>query len=536
MDSEKIDPSVEIIGKYAYSNNNNFNVVSIPSGVIKIEEHAFQNCRSLNIIILPKTLKEIENNVFWNCNLINKIYYHGSKDDFNSIKIDYGNDALHNATIEYNSKVSKIEQVTNERFDYLLINDNEVIINKCKLNEIKVLDLVSEFKDLNVISLNYNALDNCQNITEVVIPKSLVNIERSTFNNCNVLKKITVENGNPRFMSGNYNALIDKKTKSLILGAGDTIIPEGVTTIKDGAFMYNKALRTIKIPSTVTYIEINAFWYAENLVAIELPKSIKHIESSVFGNSGLSVVYYEGTEADFKKIYVGESSNNSINRALIRYNSKMESESYNATDISEILEIKSGKHNDRILIKYLAKDEKIIDLNTLDINILSINCITNNYMSEKIIFPNNLEKFIPDAIKYCSNLKSISLNNSNKYYEVIDNSLIEKATNTLIFCFEYSNIPSSVKNIGTRSIYGTREILYIPNGVEKIQKLAFENLYNCKTFYLPKTLKKIEDNNFNNLNSDAKIYYEGSRDEFNSIEIGNNNDMLSIDKVVFKNQ
>ena len=62
------------------------------------------------------------------------------------------------------------------------------------------------------------------------------------------------------------------------------IIPESVTIINDGAFMYCNMLTSVTIPSLVTTIGPNAFNYS-GLTSITIPASVTTIGASAFRNS-----------------------------------------------------------------------------------------------------------------------------------------------------------------------------------------------------------------------------------------------------------
>jgi hypothetical protein len=53
----------------------------------------------------------------------------------------------------------------------------------------------------------------------------------------------------------------------------------------------------------------------------------------------------------------------------------------------------------------------------------------------------------------------------------------------------------------------------------EIANYGFANCYNLKTLYIPKSIKKIEHHAFLECNSDLKVYYEGTEEEWNQIDI-----------------
>lgn len=71
----------------------NFTEIIIPREVTEIGYRAFLNCDSLTTIHFPKSLKKIDKMAFWGCP-IETIYYEGSENDWNQIKIGEHNDKL----------------------------------------------------------------------------------------------------------------------------------------------------------------------------------------------------------------------------------------------------------------------------------------------------------------------------------------------------------------------------------------------------------------------------------------------------------
>ena len=74
-------------------------------------------------------------------------------------------------------------------------------------------------------------------------------------------------------------------------------IPDSVTSIGKSAFFYCMGLRKVTIPSSVTSIGEHAFNLCDSL----------------------SVVYYTGTEDEWKQLGISEITNSGLLRATIRF-------------------------------------------------------------------------------------------------------------------------------------------------------------------------------------------------------------------------
>ena len=92
--------------KSLYLNGVKLETLEIPSGVQVIKEHAFVNAECLKAVSIPKSVIGIAAGAFAGCSNIERVYYAGSKADWESLPISAGNDALMEADIYYNATPS----------------------------------------------------------------------------------------------------------------------------------------------------------------------------------------------------------------------------------------------------------------------------------------------------------------------------------------------------------------------------------------------------------------------------------------------
>jgi hypothetical protein len=160
-----------------------------------------------------------------------------------------------------------------------------------------------------VTSIGHSALRECSNLTSISIPDSVTSIAESAFHECSSLPSITIPDsvtriGDAAFLActslttievdaGNVNytevdgVLFNTKMTLLhIYPAGKTganyNIPNGVTSIGNGAFHRCSALATITIPDSVTSIGHYAFYLCTSLTSITTPDSVTSIGQSAF--------------------------------------------------------------------------------------------------------------------------------------------------------------------------------------------------------------------------------------------------------------
>ena len=163
-------------------------------------------------------------------------------------------------------------------------------------------------KVYTVVGLDTDALINSKKLLTLSLPATVTSIGTGVFTLCNALQSITVDDANPALLS--YDGLLYYRGNPLTLGVvprGKTgalelpdglteipsgkfqkssiesvIIPNSVTTIKDGAFSECKLLVDITIGNQVHTIERSAFMNDTALQVVQLPASVRTIGASAF--------------------------------------------------------------------------------------------------------------------------------------------------------------------------------------------------------------------------------------------------------------
>ena len=144
----------------------------------------------------------------------------------------------------------------------------------------------------SVASIGDNAFYDCIGLTSVTIPSSVTSIGTYIFQECSSLTSINVETENNVYDSrNNCNAIIETSTNTLLFGCINTVIPNDVTSIGQGAFYKYSELTSIAIPNGVTSIGANAFHGCSGLTSIAIPNSVTSIGIYAFhGCSGLTSI------------------------------------------------------------------------------------------------------------------------------------------------------------------------------------------------------------------------------------------------------
>lgn len=145
----------------------------------------------------------------------------------------------------------------------------------------------------SVTTIGSMAFHGCSGLTgTLIIPTTVTSILGNPFSGCIGLEGIFVESGNTRYDSrDNCNAIIRTWTNELVVGCKNTIIPNTITSIGDGAFYECSSLTgTLVIPNSVTSIGTDAFYGCSGLTgSLVIPNSVTSLGNNAFTScSGLN--------------------------------------------------------------------------------------------------------------------------------------------------------------------------------------------------------------------------------------------------------
>jgi len=280
--SYKIPDSVITVGRSAFRYCTNLTSVTIPDSVTSIGWYTFSNCDSLTSVTIPDSVTIIDEATFLGC------------DSLTSVTIGNGVTTIGERTFE---DCDSLTSVT--------IGDSVKTISYSAFSDCDSLTSVT-IPD-GVTTIGDSAFAYCDSLTSVTIPDSVTTIGQGAFAHCYSLTDITVDADNKYYSSDSYGVLFNKNKTTLIQ------YPVGNTrtsyTITDSV-------------TTIGYKAFYTYYKSKSLTSIIFSDRVTTIGNDAFVNcSDITDVYYTGTEAQWKKISIGDS-NGWLTAATIHYNFK----------------------------------------------------------------------------------------------------------------------------------------------------------------------------------------------------------------------
>ena len=160
-----------------------------------------------------------------------------------------------------------------------------------------------------LVTIENSAFNNCRRLAGITIPASVKTIGNNALSGCYNLETIEVADGNETYESLGSNVIIERKTKTLLLGCKNSAIPNGVLAIGASAFN-NCQIVKIQFPESVKSIGNYAFASCRYLTEVILPEGLDSIASSAFSScERLETIEFPSTMKSFGEWIVAGCNN-----------------------------------------------------------------------------------------------------------------------------------------------------------------------------------------------------------------------------------
>lgn len=285
LTSIKLPEEVSYIGVGAFEGCSSISSINIPGGVTSISDQVFFGCSSLLSVTIPEGVTTIGKNSFYGCRNLTSVTI---PENVTSIAFGAFRDCENISTFDIPDNLSQIGYDAFRGTSWFE-NQEDGMVYAGKV-AYKYKGKMPEGTQVCIkegtTGISQDAFNSCDGLISVSIPRSVTYIAYSILYNCPKIVSMNVEQGNSVYDSRNScNAIIETGTNILIAGCRNTIIPEGILRIGDGAFWHTSSLASIAIPESVKSIGSRAFSGCRGLEFIAIPDSVTSIETEAFSET-----------------------------------------------------------------------------------------------------------------------------------------------------------------------------------------------------------------------------------------------------------
>lgn len=192
---------------------------------------------------------------------------------------------------------------------YTLVNNDYYAVSGVDDNTVETITIPSEYENLPVKSIAYEAFKNCTKLKKIEISQTIETIMGRAFYNCNSLSHIEIPNSVTTISGDVFYNCVSLISIEVDIGSINYKSIDGNLYKKDGQnltliqYALGKNDNIFLIPDNVIRLSSGAFSGSPYLQTIYLPNSITNIEYGVFNNC-ISLLYllYNGNSTDWNNI------------------------------------------------------------------------------------------------------------------------------------------------------------------------------------------------------------------------------------------
>ena len=347
--------------------------------------------------------------------------------------------------------------------------------------------------ELGTYSFNAAANPECNKITEINLPDSIVKINSNAFFKCSGLTKVTFNEGIVEMGSDVLRECTALETVTL---------PASMTYVPNGFLQYCSNIKSIEILGQITVVNSMAFYDCANLQSIVLPNTVTEISASAFfGCANLKDFTMSSSIAAIGRgAFTGCNSLNFNVLDGLAYLGNAESPYLAMMGVIDTERTEFSIHDDTVVLDYNAFDGSTVT--SLNIG-------------------RSLTNIAHASLNGLAYLEYITVSEGNPVYHSSGNCLIETASKKIIRGSINSVIPSdgSVIEIGAYAfayLTGLTSI-EIPKPIQKLGGSAFAWCSNLEYAILPDSLTHIELSVFAYDEKFSTVYFNGDYNQWNRV-------------------
>jgi hypothetical protein len=465
--------------------------VVIEEGVSRIGNLAFAGCGNLTSVKIPDSVTYIGGSAFFSCSSLTDVYYSGSESKWGAFYIADGNTPLYSANIHYGKANTEVlySGTCGENLTWTLNGNGLLTIsgtgdmeNYSWFKDVPWTQYCSEIVSIvigdGVTSIGDYAFYSCSNLTCVSLPDSIISIGSAAFAFCSSLPSIE--------------------------------IPDGVTSIGREAFIYCSSLTNINIPDSMTNIGELAFYNCNSLTRFSVASNnpnYSDIDGVLFNKDQTTLIQYPANRS-------GESC--SIPDSVTSIGSGAFTYCKNLVSVEIPDSVTSVGEDVFYGCEKLAKV-------TLSNAMTSIGYGMFGACSSlpEVIIPDSVTFIDGYAFSGCSSLENV----------IFGKSVTSIGEGAFYGCSALPDItiPSSVVSIGDSAFARCTGLtsVTILGSIVDINSYTFFRCDHLASITIPRSVAKIGEYAFYYCDSLADVYYTGSEEDWESIDIGSCNNPIT---------
>ena len=332
LTSIAISNSIAVLGEKAFVTGDEPLNVIIKDGATKVWENAFMNSSVVSVTI-PDSVTTIEKRAFYRCENLQSVTVPSSVTEINS--------EAFSSTPWYNSLPDGFVYIGKVLYAW-----KGAMVQGAKLSVKAGTTMITDC-----------AFKNCSNLVGITIPGSVTKIGKEAFSGCTKLSSLRVadlakwlnidfaytryRNSDDYYTDYSSNPLYANTSGGVTLYVAgkevtDLVIPNEVEHIPPYAFKNCTEITSAVIPDGITAIDIGTFSGCTGLLSVTIPESETEIDKEAFNDCySLMDIYFGGTEADWKKISIGENSE-FLSQATVHFGPAKFKVSFSANTLSPV--------------------------------------------------------------------------------------------------------------------------------------------------------------------------------------------------------
>ncbi len=400
--------------------------------------------------------------------------------------------------------------------------DVYAFLNCDSLTDVYINDITKwcsiRFSPLDGNPLGYaeNLYENEFLITDLVIPDSINTIGAFVFDDYKSLTSITISDSVTTIEDGAFSGCT---------GLESITIPDSVTSIGNYAFRDCSSLTSVIIGNGVTSIGNSAFDNCTSLSSMNMGAGVTSIGESAFrGCTSLTDVYYNGTNGNWKTIYIG-TDNNALISANIAYLKGLGDycgeNVFWALDEKGLLNISGTGNMDNCTFynsPWYAERSSVKEV-VIEEGVTSIGeyAFYDCTRLASVTIPESVISVGENAFRYCERLSGIWVDENNPAYCSDSQSVLFNKDKTVLL-----QAPGRLSGSYT-----------IPGTVTEIADSAFMLCENLAEIVIPGSVTTIGTEAFYDCLTLTDVTYNGTQAQWAQISISEDNEALTDANIKF---